>query len=250
MKNVLLLLIFSFSAVCSLSQPEKDKLFITLDNKAILNRLFDGAVVQKNEAIWSPNYYENMNFPISDDGFCHVRIDTILPFMSQTGENVVYIFTYITYSDGIKEACHACRPHIGFALFSKINNIWEIVNFKKNVGTFGNYGSVGDFAITKLGTDFYCLKMIDKEDGNGGYFSAATLFFDLSSFNEIFSFNHFDTNEGAVEIGRYTETTSMNVIQSENYYTIELTTERTDKGAATKVLYKYSENERRYVKSK
>lgn len=240
----------SFLLVLSLASIAQDeKVFRSLDRKTVMNRLFDGVTFNnRNEALWKPNYYERMNIPVSDDKVCHTIMDTVIYYSSNTA---VVIFVTYAYEQGERMECHACSPSIGLATFIKNRNDWELEQFNKCfLSNFGAYGEKGQFAVQKLGDNFFCLRLDTGIDGSQGYFAGAYTYYSLTDydqFKEVFSYVYSDSNEGAMEEGKgYTEETAISILPGKSYYTIELTTKHNNKSTASKKRYVFSEDKREF----
>ena len=95
----------------------------------------------------------------------------------------------------------------------------------------------GHFGIAQLGKNYYCLKYQSGIGGGQGYFGGYDSYYDLSSytqFPEVFSYNYYDSNEGAVtDNSGYTKETEISIHPAGDYYSIELTTTSNKVGAVT-----------------
>jgi hypothetical protein len=231
------------------SNAQNEKLFHTLDRKTVINRLFDGVTFNHmNEALWKPNYSERINMPVSDDNLCHTVMDTVMYYSSSTA---VVIFVTYAYDAGHRISCHACSPAIGLATFVKTGNNWELQQFQKCfLPNFGSYGEKGEFAVQKLGDNFFCLRLDTGIDGSQGYFAGAYTYYSLTDydqFKEVFSFIYSDSNEGAMEEGKgYTDETTISIVPSKPFYTIGLTTKRNNTIITGKKKFVFSDDKREF----
>lgn len=218
--------------------------------------LFDSVTYNaQKEAIWKPNYTEKINMPVSDDGFCHTEMDTIQYYNSGEIKHAIIIFATYEYVKGERSSCHACAPKLSIASFSKeMEGHWQIAQFRKDFVSFGAWGKrLGHLGIEKLGEDFYCLKVQSAIDGNQGYESGVTTFYSLNwyeQFNEAFSYVYYDSNEGAIEVGKgFTEKTTMNITPTADFYQIELSIKRTGRNLNEKKKFLYSEADGHFVQT-
>lgn len=251
--RIIILTLSIFISICVFGQNEKS--FTTLDYKTVMIHLFDKVTYNaRQEALWKPNYAERLNLSVSDDGFCHTVMDTTMYYTSGETKHAVVIFATYEYQSGVKVSCHACAPTLSIATFAKENGEdWQIVQFKKDFVSFGAWGKMlGRLGIEKLGEDFYCLKIQSAIDGNQGYERGITAYYSLNEyerFDEVFSYVYYDSNTGAMEVGKgYTEEMSIKILPAEDsYFGIELSSKRTDRKLIVKKKYKYSEEEQRYM---
>ena len=225
----------------------QDKLQIPkLESQKLLTILFDAKSFNKeNEGLWKPNVYEKLNMPISDDGFCHTALDTILYTSTESNHNAIVIFKSLEYNSGIPSTCHACAVMLSIATFTKNDNIWELSQFKKRFKYAGLYGErQGYFEIKRLGKDLNCLFHHAAIDGGQGYFSGFGYFYSLENYDDyeqVFQYRYYDTNEGAVEKNGFTDNTEIKILKTDSFYKIELLTKRESKGVIKKRLFEYSE---------
>jgi hypothetical protein len=249
MKNILLaitLIFFPFllSAQVNLS-------FNVLDKEHVMKRLFDNAELNSNdEILWRPNYCEAINNQVSDDNYCHTKMDTIMYYHANDYDNAVVIFTTYKYENGEKQSCHVCAPTIGIATFARrLDTNWELNQFQKSFMISGSYGERNKLFLTKIGNETYCLSCSGGY-GNGGEFESYITYYSLrefDKFNEIFSFQYYYSNEGAKENG-YNSKTAIRFLQNkETYYTIELTTKFSNNSKIDKRIYNYSFENNRYI---
>ena len=248
MKTTLLSTILVFFTL--LLNAQTDRFFASLDKESVVKRLFDNAEINSDgEILWTPNYSESINNQVSDDNYCHTKMDTIMYYHGNGYDNAVVIFTTYKYENGEKQSCHACAPTIGIAIFEKSSGTdWEIKQFQKSFITTGSFGERDKLSLTRIGKDIYCLT-ISGGYGNQGYFESDVTYYSLQEsdrFNKIFSFQNFSSNEGAVENG-FNSKTSIKFLPSKKMYsTIELTTTWSNSKQTKKLLYNYSFENQRY----
>lgn len=248
MKNILLVTTLFFLPFLLYAQI--DISFNILDKEHIMKRLFDNAEFNSNdEILWRPNYSEAINNQVSDDNYCHTKMDTIMYYHTNSVDNAVVVFTTNTYTNGEKESCHVCAPTIGLATFERsIDSNWELKQFQKSFMVSGSFGKRDKLCLTKIGKETFCLSSSGGYGGQGTYESSITYYSlqESDKFNEIFSFQDYSSNEGAVENGYNSKTAIRFLLNKEMYYTIELVTKWSNKKQINKLLYNYSFETRRY----
>lgn len=238
---LILLIIFN------LNSNGQDKLKLSnLEAKNIITQLFESNTFKnENEGLWKPNLYDKVNMPISDDGFCHTIVDTIIYSSINDYENAIVIFSSREYTNGIAVSCHACSVMLSIATFTKVDKGWELTQFKKRFTNAGQYGERGGYyKIVRLGKDLNCLLHHAEIDGGQGYFSGYNTFYSLEGYDdykEVFQYRYYDTNEGAVEKNGFTDNTEIKIVKTSNFYKIELITKRENKGIIKRRIFEYSE---------
>ena len=220
--------------------------FSTFDKINILKRLFDSQYINdKNEVLWKPNYYERMNFIISDDGYCHTTIDTLISYNS-----IYKLIVFSTTKDGFD--CHACSPLISIAtIFKDDKGVWTIDLFEKNFSEFGSSGNTGSYGVERLGDNLYCLKLHHNIDGNQGEFEGWEEFYAIDYYfpgdftsntdirnweplKNVFSYRYYYSVNGSYE--KYAnvpdENATIKIIYSKGkniQYKIQLITKKSEK---------------------
>lgn len=220
-----------------------------LNFQTILSRLFEIKSFSSNkEGLWSPNIYEKINMPVSDDGYCHTSVDTIL---FNNKEKAVVIFKSIEYNNGNPFNCHACAVLLSIATFNKIENGWRLVQFKKRFKYAGRYGGyLGFFEIKRFGKNLICLSHHDEIDGGQGYNEGWEYYYSLEEnddYEKVFQYKYYDTNEDAVEKNGFTDNTTLKIIKTTDFYNILLTTKRNGKEAIKKKVFEYSNEYNYYI---
>lgn len=244
--NVIVLIFTLFFS--SISRAQNEKSFASLGYKTVMSRLFETNVFTSNkEALWKPNYSEMIMMPVSDDGYCHTTMDTIMYFSDMNNKYATIIFATYEYIGDSRPSCHACSPTLGIAIFVNRNGkYWEIAQFEKNLTKCGSWGKKdGNFSIVKMGENRFCLNLKSAIGGNQGYVNGNSSFYTLdeySRFRKVFSFVYYDSSVGAKvnEQGRIIEKFLKLLSSKDDYYTIELTTKCTNPKFIKKSTYDYS----------
>ena len=212
-----------------------------------MSRLFSGATFNdRQEAVWKTDTTDNVRLPISSDGFCYTRLDTLILFKDKNRvhktliERAAVVFITSRYQDNELDNCHACSPAIGVATFTKTaNKMWKLDQLKKYVTSHGVWGKRGKLGVERFGDQLFCLKLIAKYYGQGNTEGFVSYFSLSGNINEVLVFQSHSSNEGAVENG-YREQTTLAKLPGK-VSTIELTTRRDAPPGVTKKIYRYSE---------
>jgi hypothetical protein len=237
------------------------------DTLEILNRLFDNCEIKEYDtnlysnvhysALWKPNMNERLqNYPISDDGYCHTFIDTIMFYKTVehlrqevVTEYAVIIFDHVNIE---MQGCHACYPTLGVAHFLKDQNgKWQIYDFQKKFIESGEYGQRGQLSIIDFGKNLFCLAL--KSFGGGqGEFGGSVSYYDLhNEMNEIFNYTYvYDFDGGIGSNGEGAEHSEAELIIKpikEDYSSLELRSKKNEKGNIEVEKYKYSQELKKYV---
>ena len=99
--------------------------------------LFDGIEIsnkhQKNEVKWKPNFYEEKEYPSSDDSFSYTQLDTVFFYEEYKTKKAVVIFATYVYENNKVINCHSCAPNISVATFKYDENSkeWKVDKFEK-----------------------------------------------------------------------------------------------------------------------
>jgi hypothetical protein len=150
------------------------------DTVKLLQAFFDPIRVDKKIAIWKPSPEDKLNMNLSDDGYCHTNIDTIIkvPYKKTYRDEVYWVvFTTLVYdNDGVfAGSCHWCGANYGIAELVKDGYTYKVQCFNKNFATMGQSGHKADsLGIQKFGGDQYwddyALFITSDWQGSGGYF--------------------------------------------------------------------------------
>jgi hypothetical protein len=211
----------------------KESVFSALNERKLLSKLYDSNkfVDSSGEVLWRPNFHERLQLLVSDDGFCHTQVDTILYFRNHDQENcaVVIFANYHYFLDDFdhevlkRGGSHFEGVRLGIALFAETEEKeWCLIDFKKyftNLGYFGELHSgredTAEFSLKKLRKDWMCLSLKQGIGGNTGVFWGYETFFSLdyypickmcegieeypwmtsSCFQEVFSYNYYFSYE-------------------------------------------------------
>ncbi|MBL7808618.1 MAG: hypothetical protein JNN28_12415 [Saprospiraceae bacterium] len=191
-----ILLSFSINA-----QSEEFVSFNLEDYTGLLATLFDADTLNAaGEALWEPlTYADELAADISDDGWMHTRLDTMLLYEAFGIEKAVAVFETLHYENGQISDCHSCGAVISIAIFEK-NPFggWGIERFSKHFTTLGAYGLGGDVGLAKFGENQTCLSLEMTWMGQGIYAEYLS-FLNLENFERVFNLTIHEDNLGAWE---------------------------------------------------
>ena len=212
-----------------------------------MSRLFSGATFNdRQEAVWKTDTTDNVRLPISSDGFCYTRLDTLILFKDKNRvhktsiERAAVVFITSRYQDNELDNCHACSPAIGVATFTKTaNKMWKLDQLKKYVTSHGVWGKRGKLGVERFCDQLFCLKLIAKYYGQGNTEGFVSYFSLSGNINEVLAYQSHSSNDGAVENG-FMEETTLEKLPGEGCQ-VELTTRRDVPESVKKKIYRYSE---------
>lgn len=130
------------------------------NHNLVMEKLFGGKVNSNNEVVWKPDFGEQFNFQVSDNGLCYTKIDTIFTYKT-TGSSQFILFVFRTDRKlkGKYAQTHIDVPNISVALFEKSRySLDELVAFDKHLTDCGDYGIAGDVKLVKIGKDRFGLR--------------------------------------------------------------------------------------------
>lgn len=156
--------------------------FNCMELNCVVNKLFDIShvdIVNQPVFIWSPNYSEKHIFNISFDEKCHTSLDTILLFKNNSNrDSRILIFKTQSYERVNAYQTRVVGSHfstatISVAIFSKVDDGWQLNAFQKyftDSGLFGGEGKegIGKFSVLKIDGQIY-LSFKRPVAGNNGF---------------------------------------------------------------------------------
>jgi hypothetical protein len=131
------------------------------DTTGLLTKLFDPDTIIRKVALWEPDKDAEFNMIVSDDGYCHTRLDTIMT--GPTDQAINYIVLFITEGyhgkENERDRCHACGVNYSLATLSTgltSSQIPrppgdEILYFNRNICMCGGWGTGGKVSVDSLG---------------------------------------------------------------------------------------------------
>ncbi|XZF14329.1 hypothetical protein ACTHGU_21315 [Chitinophagaceae bacterium MMS25-I14] len=252
----------------------EESVFDSLDRTNLMKRLFDNPWFDSNDvALWKPNYYERMNFPVSNDGMCHTAVDTVMYFTDREKRQcaVVILATYNyqvnEFSNNKPEIsdCHFCGVPIGIVLLAQHEDKkWHLYRFEKSfarLGYFGRFhtgrGDSGSTSLRKIGDSWTCLSLVQGPGGNGGYVEGSEMLYSIEEYqlggfpaatlSNILTYSNYYSNVDAMDESRHDieikeDTTTMHIVEHKGaYYDIDLVTRGLNKKTSV-AHYVYSDD--------
>ena len=178
------------------------RMFNVENEREVVSVLFDTEDFDiYGRAVWTPNFAERLDFPISYDGFCYTKTDKVLFFNDEFQRALVIFGTYEIMDNEEVNTSHVSSPMLSLAYFTqRKNNEWELTAFKKSFVHHGSWGEMGNTEIKQVGKKNFVL------DLSWGYNSTGegkewTTFYSIPDFNEIFhittahTFSGFEEND-------------------------------------------------------
>jgi hypothetical protein len=208
--------------------------FSSLEPDSLLKYLFDNPTIidSTGEAKWKPNYSEQQNVYVSQDGFCYTEVDTIIyhEYMHDDYATVV-LATHWYNASGNRLSCHSCGVTLGVVYLTlNKDSKWALLGFNKSIGECGSWGSFnGTISVNQLCKSLCALVIRSGIHGNHGYTSGYETWYDLSRpsrFNEMIKYRYHDSNEGAIGSSGYTEEKTVELKSSGEDCYLEMTTTR------------------------
>jgi len=198
MKKILLTIGFSLSAMIAQAQIENSQTFDLADQTTLLSWLFDADTFATNgEALWEPlTFADELSANLSDDGWMHTRVDTLLYYTSFDIERAVAVFETLHYERGEISDCPACGAQISVAIFDKTGEgLWSIGRFAKHLVSLGGNGYGGEIGLAQLGENQTCLSLEMSWMGQGVY-SEYLSFLNLEDLEKVFNLVIHEDNMG------------------------------------------------------
>lgn len=200
MKNILLATGLLFVHWSAQAQPGIPETFDFEDPIDLLSTLFDAdTFTAAGEALWEPiTYSDEMSANLSDDGWLHTRLDTVLFYTAYEMERAVAVFETLHYERGEIGDCHACGAQISVAIFDKaLDGKWSIQRFAKHLTSLGGSGYGGDIGLAQFGENQTCLSLEMNWTGQGVYAEFLS-FLNLEDLEKVFNLVIHEDNLGVL----------------------------------------------------
>jgi hypothetical protein len=166
-----------------------------LDRITLFNALFDKLVVG-DWCLWKPSTADSA-FSVSDDEYCHTKLDTIISYNINSVNMAVVVFGTFEFEDGQPVNFHAAAPMMSVAVAKQTTEKgWAIENFKKDFGFHGSWGGLPLMKIKKIGVNYF----LEENWGftNQGYTESWDKFWHLPSLVESIKLTGID-NSGTTD---------------------------------------------------
>ena len=142
-------------------QHSATRTFKLEDERYILSVLFDTEEFDiDGRAVWTPNFNESLNFPISYDGFCYTKMDKILLYNDGFSRAIIVFCTYAVLDDGNPDIGRTSSPMLSIAYFTqRDSDKWELSAFKKIFTYHGSWGEIGDIEMKQINKQNFALEL-------------------------------------------------------------------------------------------
>lgn len=138
--------------------------FEQLDDK-LTPYFFEGKRDTAGWLLWQPNLGEKAGFPISHDGFCYTRLDTVLYI--EVGE--ISYATALFRTTEQEMMCRVCSPVMSAATFRKKEGAWHLQDFEKALPYFGVWNERGEVRLLQVSETAFALGIKKPLSGMQGY---------------------------------------------------------------------------------
>lgn len=171
-------------------QHAQTRTFKVEDEREILSILFDTEDFDsEGRAVWTPNFAEQLNFPVSYDGFCYTKFEKVLLYNDEFRRAVVIFGTYEIMDNGEPNNGHVAAPMASIAYFTqRKENGWELTAFKKTFQYYGSWGEMGDIDLKQIGKQAFALDL-SSGYSNMGETASYTSFYSIPDFEQLFNIN-------------------------------------------------------------
>jgi hypothetical protein len=197
MKRTVLTTVFAFFAFFLTAQQG----FNLDDTETLLEEFFDADTLNEyGEALWEPlTLADELNARLSDDGWVHTRLDTILYYAAYDIPKAVAVFETVSYEQGRMED----GAQISFAIFDKnLEGSWRIERFAKHQITLASSFYGGFVGLAQFGENQWCLSLEMTWNGQGVYAEYMS-FLNLEDLQKVFNLTIHEDNMGV--LGENTE---------------------------------------------
>ncbi len=196
-----LLLLTGFLSFCNAISAQQEALqtFDLQDTQYILSTLFDsGFFDETGDVLWKPvNFADAVEANLSDDGYLHTSLDTILYFSTYGIHHAVVVFATFHYEKGQVSDCHACGAQISVAVFDEgaVSGRWQVRQFAKHLTALGGFGANGIVGLMQFGENQWALSL-DMEWMGQGIYSEYIEFRNLDNLEKVFNYVVHEDNNG------------------------------------------------------
>jgi hypothetical protein len=133
------------------------------NTKSILVELFENSFIDSSSAVKWKSFSGEVNEK-SFDGFCYTTIDSIYSFKNESFNYRIVVLKTSSYSDeNLDGLSNAEASTFGIALFSKVNENWNLLNFNRSAMLTGRAGDLGYIEILDLGNNLLLLSLSESE---------------------------------------------------------------------------------------
>lgn len=195
--------LFLLTAFAPLAAQVPDPEAFDLEDQAtILATLFDtDRFSAEAEALWKPTNYAERNAAfVSDDGYYHTSIDTVLYYTTFGLSKAVVVFFTYNYDKGQVNACNTCGVQVSIAhLLAQGEKKWTVESFFKHFTTIGSFGEGGIAGLVQFGPDEWCVSLEHNWLSQGVY-SDFLEYYSVEEMRKVFNFIKHEDNSGALGV--------------------------------------------------
>lgn len=131
---------------------------------------FDGNRNTAGWLRWKPQLGDKLNFPVSYDGLCYTRLDTVLYISLREQNYAVALFRTVAFmSENEKMLCRSCSPAISVATFREKGNSWYIQDFEAVLSYFGAWNERGEVRLMQISHSSFGMGIQQPPTGVQGY---------------------------------------------------------------------------------
>lgn len=175
-----------------------DRLVFTLDKpNELLATLFDAKqLLQSGEAVWKPAHYaERLDARVSDDGYFHTFLDTILYFKKEGIERAVVVFSTVRFAKGQPEACAGCDALMSAALLVQTTQgDWYVEQFARHFTACAQPDGKALSGIRQFGPQEWCLSLTT-DQLQGDAFRTLTGYYNLETLQRVYHLREHEDND-------------------------------------------------------
>jgi hypothetical protein len=200
MEKILLTAFFTCFSIAAFAQIENAKTFDLESPAPLLSLFFDSDTVSSTgEALWKPlTYDDEISANLSDDGWMHTRLDTLLFYTNYEIDRAVAVFETLHYEQGEIKDCPSCGALISVAIFDKTaNGKWVVASFDKHFISLGGDGHGGQIGLTQFGVNQTCLSMKMDWMGQGVHAEYLSIL-NLEDMEKVFNLVVHEDNKGVL----------------------------------------------------
>ncbi|MDX1911954.1 MAG: hypothetical protein SFV22_10735 [Saprospiraceae bacterium] len=166
------------------------------DHTTLLEEFFDADTLNAyGEALWEPyTFADELSGRLSDDGWVHTRLDTILYYAAYDIPKAVVVFETIKYEQGRMSD----GAQMSFAIFDKNSDGgWRVERFSKHLVTLASSFYGGNVGLAQFGENQWCLSLEMSWNGQGVYAEYMT-FLNLEDLQKVFNLTIHEDNMGVL----------------------------------------------------
>lgn len=199
MKRLILSTGFLFLCSAAFSQTNALETFDLQHTQHVLGTLFDSRFFDNNgDVLWKPvNFSDAVEANLSDDGYLHTGLDTILYFTTYGIPHAAAVFATFEYIKGEVNECHSCGAQLSVAIFdvASITGKWQVRQFSKHLTTLGSFGTNGNVGLLQFGENQWALSFDMSWMGQGIY-SEYVEFRNVDDLEKVFNYVVHEDNNG------------------------------------------------------